>query len=115
MLYTAIIAPHSEETHCMTNTYRFEQFAAVRQFQPTVAYSPDGTRIAYVDNTSGQMNLSLISSGGGEPRQLTSFTDHAVREVAWSPDGTQLAFYADHDSDERHQIYIINADGGEPV
>jgi dipeptidyl aminopeptidase/acylaminoacyl peptidase len=99
----------------MTNTYRFEQFAAVRQFQPTVAYSPDGSRIAYVDNTSGQMNLWLMPTGGGEPRQLTSFTDHAVREVAWSPDGTRIAFYADHDSDERHQIYIISADGGEPV
>ncbi|MFN8372620.1 MAG: LpqB family beta-propeller domain-containing protein [Anaerolineae bacterium] len=95
--------------------YSFEQFAAVRLFQPTVAYSPDGTRIAYVDNTSGQMNLWLMPAGGGEPVQLTHFTEHAVREVAWSPDGTRIAFFADHDSDERHQIYIVDANGGEPV
>ncbi len=99
----------------MTKKYTFEQFEAVRQFQPTVAYSPDGTQIAYVDNTSGQMNLWVMPTGGGEPRQLTTFTDHAVREVAWSPDSTQIAFYADHDSDERHQIYIVQAEGGHPM
>ncbi|NWF70659.1 MAG: S9 family peptidase [Chloroflexi bacterium] len=98
----------------MTKRYTFEQFAAVRQFAPAVAYSPDGTRIAYVDNASGQMNLSVIPSGGGEVLQLTHFTEHAVREFAWSPDGQQIAFFADHDSDERHQIYLIAASGGEP-
>jgi dipeptidyl aminopeptidase/acylaminoacyl peptidase len=85
----------------------FEQFAAIRQFTPSVAYSPDGERLAYIDNTSGQMNLWMIGRGGC-PRQITAFTDHAVRDFAWSPDSQRIVFFADHDSDERHQIYLLD-------
>jgi dipeptidyl aminopeptidase/acylaminoacyl peptidase len=96
----------------MTPPYTFEQFADVRQCAPCVAFSPDGHTIAYVENSSGQMNLWLVPSmGEGTPRQLTHFTDHAVRDFAWSPDGRQLIFYADHHSDERHQMYLIAVDG----
>ncbi len=33
--------------------YAFEQFAAIRRYQPTLAFSPDGAEVAYVTNTSG--------------------------------------------------------------
>ena len=32
--------------------YTFEQFAAIHRYQPTLAFSPDGTSIAYVSNAS---------------------------------------------------------------
>jgi dipeptidyl aminopeptidase/acylaminoacyl peptidase len=60
------------------------------------------------------MNLWLMPTGGGTPKQITHFTEHAVREIAWSPDGKRIAFYADHDSDERHQIYAVEVNGGQP-
>lgn len=37
--------------------YAFEQFTAVRRYQPTLAFSPDGGEVAYSTNTSGQFNL----------------------------------------------------------
>ncbi len=52
---------------------------------------------------------------GGAARQLTFFTDGSVRQIAWAPDGTRLAFSADNRGDEKAQIYLISADGGDPV
>ncbi|HEY6563837.1 MAG TPA: hypothetical protein VIY86_05035, partial [Pirellulaceae bacterium] len=92
--------------------YTFEQFAAIRRYQPTLGFSPDGAWIAYVTNTSGQFNLWKQPSSGGYPIQLTLFDDQAVREIAWSPDGATIAFTADRDGDEYKQVLTIPAHGG---
>ena len=52
-------------------TYTFEQFTAIRRYQPTLTFSPDGSEIAYVVNTSGQFNLWRQSTNGGFAHQLT--------------------------------------------
>ncbi|HRA48507.1 MAG TPA: hypothetical protein PK819_10615, partial [Thermomicrobiales bacterium] len=95
--------------------YAFEQFTAIRRYQPTLSFSPDGSQLAYVTNTSGQFNLWTQPILGGYPIQLTLFTDNTVRDVAWSPDGQTIAFTADHDGDEMKQIYTIPAKGGLPT
>ena len=92
--------------------YSFEQFTAIRRYQPTLSFSPDGSEIAYVVNTSGQFNIWRQSSAGGFPHQLTLFADQTPREIAWSPDGQTIAFAADRDGDEYKQIYTIPARGG---
>src|SRR5687768_2701995 len=94
--------------------YSFEQFAATRLFYPIVAYSPDGQQIAHVNNMTGQFNLWTIPSGGGYPRQLTSYTDNTVRAAAWSPNGKHLLIQADQNGDEQHQLYLVGAEGGWP-
>ena len=93
--------------------YTFEQFAAIHRYQPTLAFSPDGTHIAYVSDASGQFNLWRQATDGGEPVQLTAYDEHAVREVAWSPDGATLLFTRDHHGDEFHQLHLMPAAGGE--
>ncbi len=92
--------------------YHFMQFASTRLYAGVVAYSPDGKQIAHVNNATGQFNLWTIPSGGGMPRQLTSYTDNTVRSVAWRPDGAEIAFLADQNGDEQHQVYTIPARGG---
>src|SRR5690349_2544275 len=88
--------------------YNFKQYADTRIYTGVVAYSPDGKHIAYVSNESGQFNMWLIDSGGGNKRQLTQYTDNAVRGLDWSPDGKQIAFFADQNGDEQHQIYLLD-------
>ena len=105
------MATTSTPTTCR---YTFEQFTAIRRYQPTLSFSPDGSEIAYVTNTSGQFNLWRQSSAGGYPHQLTTFDDQSVRRVAWSPDGQTILFTADRDGDEFHQLYRIPARGGWP-
>lgn len=92
----------------------FRDFVPEQRFQPTLAFSPDGRRVAYSANTSGQYNLWVATLDGSEPaRPLTAYTDEAVRHVAWSPDGESLAFSADRAGDEQFQISLIPAAGGD--
>ncbi len=93
---------------------RFEQFFAIRRFQPALAFSPDGRRILFVTNTSGQFNLWRTSVGGGRQQQLTAFEENTIRSVAPSPDGKTIVITADHDGDEFHQIYSLPSTGGWP-
>jgi dipeptidyl aminopeptidase/acylaminoacyl peptidase len=100
--------------------YTFEQFAAIRRYQgggafpPALSFSPDGSAVAYTVNTSGQFNLWRQPSQGGLQRQLTLYTERAVRAVAWSPDGRWIAYNADHHGDEFHQLFRIPPQGGRP-
>ena len=93
---------------------RFEQFFAIRRFQPTLAFSPDGRRILFVTNTSGQFNLWRTSIGGGRQQQLTAFESSTIRSVAPAPDGKTIVITADTDGDEFHQVYALPSTGGWP-
>ncbi|MDQ6602014.1 MAG: S9 family peptidase [Chloroflexota bacterium] len=57
------------------------------------AWSPDGTRLAFVSDrgTKGQLFLLDLASGG-EAQRLTTDDDHAASEPIWSPDGNEIAF-----------------------
>jgi len=93
----------------------FEQFTAIRRYQGTLTFSPDGSEVAYSVNTSGQFNLWRQSSDGGYPHQVTLSGGQAVRQVAWSPDGKTLLFAADQDGDEFTKLYQVSPRGGQPV
>jgi dipeptidyl aminopeptidase/acylaminoacyl peptidase len=84
------------------------------RYQDTLAIAPDGGVIACSRNASGEYNVWLHPMSGAAPRQLTHFTDHAVRSLAFSPDGTVLAFGADHHGDELQRLYLVPVTGGEP-
>ncbi|MBL8152724.1 MAG: hypothetical protein JNM70_00960, partial [Anaerolineae bacterium] len=60
----------------------YRQFASTRLYYPMVAYSPDGKHIAHVHNATGQFNAWTVPSGGGYPRQLTSYTDNRVQQLS---------------------------------
>jgi dipeptidyl aminopeptidase/acylaminoacyl peptidase/CubicO group peptidase (beta-lactamase class C family) len=57
------------------------------------AWSPDGTRIAFLRADGGPVQVWLLPADGGEPEQVTSLPLGAGAPV-WSPDGTKIAFGA---------------------
>jgi dipeptidyl aminopeptidase/acylaminoacyl peptidase len=91
----------------------YRAFVPAQRLQQTIALSADGTTVAYASDASGQFNLWTRAVAGGPARQLTSFTDQAVRDVAWAPDGTRIAFTADTCGNEQTQVYLVPAGGGE--
>ncbi|MFQ5670168.1 MAG: protein kinase [Acidobacteriota bacterium] len=62
-------------------------------FSPTqfVRWAPDGAALTYIETREGVDNIWRRSLEGGEPVQLTRFTDLEIAGFAWSRDGGRLA------------------------
>jgi Tol biopolymer transport system component/predicted Ser/Thr protein kinase len=69
-------------------------------------WSPDGRFIAYTRPSRG---VSVISSDGGHPRQLTDFGDGPL----WSKDGRTI-YFRQSPPDERVGIWSVSSSGGTP-
>jgi dipeptidyl aminopeptidase/acylaminoacyl peptidase len=91
-----------------------EQFFAVRRFSSVLAFTADGSQLLFASNMSGQFNLWRVPVEGGWPDQLTAFTDETVRGAGVSPTDGRILLCADHDGDEFHQLYMLDADRGWP-
>lgn len=81
-----------------------------RNYDPR--YSPDGTKIAFVSDRFGDMQLWVAKSDGSEPKQLTHFKGSWLGGLSWSPDGAWIAF--DGRLQGRSAIFLIASSGGEP-
>jgi TolB protein len=73
------------------------------------AWSPDGTRIAYVSFEQGRSIVFIHNLVDGTRRILAAY-DGINSAPAWSPDGKHLALALSKDGVS--QIYMIDADGG---
>jgi WD40 repeat protein len=70
-------------------TSRQTQLTTTNDYMP--AFSPDGTRIAFLSETGGTTQVHVMNADGSGRQQLTHDrrSPHLPR---WSPDGTKLAF-----------------------
>ncbi|HST10288.1 MAG TPA: protein kinase [Terriglobales bacterium] len=75
-------------------------------------FSPDGKRIAFVSDRSGNLEIWVSDSDGSNSVQLTSFGGPTVTTPRWSPDGGRIAF--DSDAEGEYDIWVIGANGGKP-
>jgi dipeptidyl aminopeptidase/acylaminoacyl peptidase len=77
------------------------------------SFSPDGKRIVFISDRGGVPQVWMVSTDGGEPKQITRLEDQ-VGSVDWSPDGKWLAFSLAPGGGLNEQIYLVAPDGGEP-
>ena len=69
-------------------------------------WSPDGARIAYVSDATGEDEIYLVAQdGSGEPEQLTTGGQAMRYAPEWSPDGEHLAF-----SDKDGKLYVLDVE-----
>lgn len=71
------------------------------------AWSPDGTRIVFISDETGEEELWLVDQDGqGEPEQLTQGGRAMRYRPVWSPDGSRIAF-----SDKDGKLYVLVLQG----
>jgi Tol biopolymer transport system component len=82
-----------------------ERLLATDAFEITpTAYSPDGTRIAYISLIVADFRLAVIHADG---THRIRFPDSDTGSTpAWSPDSKRIAF-----STDKHGVRVANADG----
>lgn len=71
-------------------------------------WSPDGERLAFASNVTGNYELYSIKPDGSGLLQLTSRPDVDI-EPTWSPDGRKIAFTSNVNKD--WNLWMMNADG----
>jgi len=85
------------------------------------AFSPDGSKIAYVrcykDSSTiyYNSNIWVIPSSGGTPIQVSNFRSGRVYGQVWSPDGNMIAFLYRPEREDPKEIWIVPVtDEGNP-
>ena len=72
-----------------------------------ITLSPDGKRVAYLSDASGEYEIYSRSIDGGAPKRLTRDGDIWRFAPIFSPDGHHLAY-----ADKRQRLRIVDADSG---
>jgi len=72
------------------------------------SWSPDGAKIAFASDQTGDWEIFIMNSDGSGKTQLTSNVGLDVAP-AISPDGTKIVFVSNRDGD--FEIFVMNIDG----
>jgi dipeptidyl aminopeptidase/acylaminoacyl peptidase len=110
---------------CLLTTGALAQGSArrVRPFLQT-AISPDGTKVAWVEETvnagdeftGSAIFVQDLKSPDAKPRRISAAGDGAAAgedNIAWSADSRHLAFLSDAANREQPQFYVADLDGHE--
>ena len=73
------------------------------------SWSPDGQKIAFASERSGNRDIWVMDADGGNLRRLTT---HNARDSSpsWSPDGQKIAFRSKRSGNS--DIWVMDDDGG---
>lgn len=67
------------------------------------SWSPDGKHIAYISDRTGETELWMQATEGGDPVQLTFDNDTYIRNFQWSPDSKRLLY-----TDRQNRIVSVD-------
>jgi Tol biopolymer transport system component len=76
---------------------------------PGPQFSPDGSKLAFMSDRSGTMEIWVADADGKNPKQLTAIGNAGTPR--WSPDSKQIVFDANRKNGSG--IYTVSLEGGE--
>lgn len=79
------------------------------RFESQPAYSRDGTKLAFVSNRSGPVEIWAADAGGKHAVQLTDNDAPENGTPRWSPDGSEIAF--DTHGKGSPDIFVVSVEG----
>lgn len=81
-------------------------------FDRSPAWSPNGSKIAFVSSRDGPDEIYVMNANGTLP---TNVSNNAAtdQDPSWTPDSAKLVFSSDRDGDD--EIWIMNANGASPI
>jgi Tol biopolymer transport system component len=75
-------------------------------------FSPDGTRLVFVSDRSGDNNLWLLRLADGEARPLTKGVAYTYLSPDWTPDGQYVVVARGGGLLGLEKLWLFHADGG---
>lgn len=84
--------------------------AASTRYEMDPQFSPEGRKVAFASDRSGEMAIWLCNPDGSDPVQLTDLRSCAAGSPRWAPDSSRVAFdcYAEGNS----HVYLVSVEGG---
>ena len=110
-----------KQSHVNVNIWRVDlsnpqapaqKIVASSRVQEAPDYSPDGTKIAFESNRSGNYEVWVSYADGSNALQLSSFGVRQTGTPRWAPDGKLVAF--DSRVGGEANIYLVDPHGGLP-
>jgi TolB protein len=89
-----------------------------------LSWSPDGSEVAFLRFSEGEINIFTVSGSGGDEKQITTGGVSAIdfgllpsnltfRSYSWSPDGKKIVYCSKKSG--ASNIWTIDADGSDDV
>jgi dipeptidyl aminopeptidase/acylaminoacyl peptidase len=95
----------------MSTQYTIKNFLEVK-VSFSAGFSPDASRVVYMNNDTGTLQLYAVSREGGERTQLTDFPD-SISSYIYSPAEEKIIFSKSDGGDENAQLFFLNLATGE--
>ncbi len=81
------------DTMASSSSSATRQLTNAKKSSQSPAWSPDGSRLAFISDRTDKRQIYMIDPQAGESDALTSLED-GVDRFAWSPDGKSIAYTA---------------------
>jgi len=82
-------------------------------FESAPAFSPDGTKIAFMSDRDGDNEIFVMNSDGSDPTNITNNTTYDAAP-SWSPDGSKIAIQSVRGGTD-NEVVVMGSDGSSPT